>query len=52
VFPSHDAVVAAVPDYDRYPHLDELAGRPRGQRGRGALQGQARRQGQGRELRL
>ena len=24
MFPSHDAVVAAVPDYDRYPHLDEL----------------------------
>jgi len=24
VLPSHDAVVAAVPDYDRYPHLDEL----------------------------
>ena len=20
MFPSHDAVVAAVPDYDRYPH--------------------------------
>ena len=24
MFPSHDAVVAAVPDYDRYAHLDEL----------------------------
>jgi len=24
VFPSHDAVVAAVPEHDRYPLLDEL----------------------------
>jgi len=24
MFPSHDAVVTAVPEYDRYPLLDEL----------------------------
>ncbi len=26
MFPSHDAVVSAVPEYDRYPFLDELEG--------------------------